>query len=379
MLIKKPKRDARYKGQSLAQRGKHRVGHTANYVSKNGEIAPAYTNLASDDLAGQIKEMEAWKTLRPGLTDPVEHRVLSFEKNDRIPTQEEIQKIIDIFREERGLGDALFAAFPHTDGHDDRHPVHLHMMYLRIKSDGSVVPDSKDYEVHVRAARRIERELGFVVNASPDGKNKGTDQRIQRERSAERQGIDIQKWHVNPDSVAAAIAQSSNISELRRNLEKQGIEMRTRERNGEIYAWSVRNIDGPKEWTSGSKITASNDFGWKKVADKLAENKAKPANIKLSTIQPQNRWPAPRRRLRIDTNPKAPANSRRPPKVDIGKGLEEGLEMISELFNAASRDANRVANAVKKPIPGNSGIDIARRAAMNRAANPVKTPVKQRG
>src|SRR5690606_23821020 len=135
MIIKTPKPDARFAGQSLAQRGAQHARHLDNYVSDSGKIEPAYTNLAGQTHEERVAEFEAWRTLNPKITAPMEHRVFSFEKNDREPTPAEIERIIDIFREERGLDDALFAAYPHRDGHDGRNPLHLHLEYIRIKSD----------------------------------------------------------------------------------------------------------------------------------------------------------------------------------------------------------------------------------------------------
>lgn len=379
MIIKTPKRDPRYAGQSLAQRGANHARHLDNYVSDKGKIEPVYTNLAGQSHEERVAELEAWHTLNPRITAPMEHRIFSFEKGDREPTPAVIERIIDIFREERGLGDALFAAYPHRDGHDDRHPLHLHLEYMRIKSDGKSVPTKHDSNVHFRASRRIEKELGLTVNSGKDNKHNGRDKRIQRERSAERQGIAPDLWHVDPDRVSAAIAQSRNISELRRNLQERGITMRTRERSGEVFAWSLRNIDGPKEWTSGSDLTASNDFGWKKVADKLAENRAKAPGAKLSTIEPNRRWSAPRRRLRIDTNSKTPPLSKKPQPVDVGAAMDDGMEVLGELFAIASH--------TDKKIPGFTGIatsraqavDAARRAAdQNRRAAVKRAAQTQR-
>jgi hypothetical protein len=42
-------------------------------------------------------------SLRPGVTDPTRHIVISFEPTDRVPTREELKRAIDIYREERGL------------------------------------------------------------------------------------------------------------------------------------------------------------------------------------------------------------------------------------------------------------------------------------
>lgn len=182
----------------------------------------------------------------------------------------------------------------------------------------------------------------MLVNAgaAPDDKAadrrhkyNGRDRHVQRERAAERRN-DLVSPNVDPTIVARVIDQCQNPYELKRKLGEQGIECRFRYRNDEIYAWSLRN-EGAKEWTSGSKLTASNDFGWKKVQDQL--------NSKISDRQPMKvgrRHPTRMRGLSATKRPLQP--TRRIDQI-ADAGTAEALELANQLMSAMSR---------KRPVQG---------------------------
>jgi hypothetical protein len=173
---------------------RHHIGHLLRYLSQSEKygqehtLSPTLTNCAAMDLPGLEAELEAWKTLRPGITDPVRHKIFSPEKADREPTVEEWQKMMDIYRQERGLGDAPYLLFVHADGHEGRNEFHGHLMFLRIKSDGSTVPDSLDYKVDRATARRIESELGMQINSGARGPIRSTPGQYQARRQRRRHG-----------------------------------------------------------------------------------------------------------------------------------------------------------------------------------------------
>lgn len=277
----------KYKSRSVSQH----VSANVNYCAKTketGGIRPLFTNCAGDDPKEIITEMEAWASLNPNISNPVRQVVFSPEVGDRILTPDEQRAAFEIYKEERGLGDALFAAYLHTDGHKDRHPHHLQVVFIRIKSDGTTVPDSWDSSVHRRASRKIEKALGLKVNAGADEKSKfnGRNRHVQREHAAERRKDPLDRTHVDPDVVARCISASQSVKQLRVLLQKEGIEIRIRSREGQAYAWSLRNVDGPKEWTSGSKLTASNNFGWGKVQAQLALNLSDRQAMKVGRKHP---------------------------------------------------------------------------------------------
>lgn len=385
---------------------RNRVGHTVRYITRDSEKSGAiptdsdgqplrFSNLAATDLTGMTAEMEVWKTLRPGITDPVRHVVFSPEKGDRPLTRAEWQQAIDAYREERELGDAPYLAEVHTDGHDTRHSQHLHLVFLRIRSDGSAVPDAWDSTVHRAASRRIEQLLGLTVNsgALESEKYNGANRHQSRDRSGERQGLTPERIHVDPTAVQRAISNATSIKSLREKLRAEGIEMRTRQRDGgQVYAWSLRNIDGPREWTSGSKISPGGDFGWAKTSAQLDANRDNQTPDRDAESAPGRRWPA---RLR---GPNLAAGQRRPPRrltEAAQQSVAEGFEILRQLLALGTRrpaPARQPARVESTPAPTRTpkpeapdtttqqlaaqriAAENARRAAQQQAARPVQRP-----
>lgn len=345
-------------GVSRAAAARHRVRHTVNYITRealatdvNGQ-ALRFTNLAGDKPESWIRDMEAWKTLRPGITDPVRHVVFSPERADRLLTAEDWQKAIDAYREARGLGDAPYLAQVHTDGHEHRHPQHLHLVFIRIKSDGSPVDDSLDVLAHRAASRRIEAELGLTVNAGadPKSKHKGTNARMNRGRAGEREGFKEAQIHVDPERVRWAIARSTGPRELRQNLAAVGIECRMRAREGSgTYAWSLRNVDGPKVWTSGSKLTQGNELGWAKVEAMLAANR----HGKAQAMARMRAWPARTRRAN-DYKSSPLATPARPRRLEeqVEQAAADGLALLRQILGELGRVPRAMFSAgfAQKPV-----------------------------
>lgn len=289
-----------------------KISDQTAYIANNETVTDAmiFTNCSSIDHKLVAKEMAAWADLNTRITDPTRHVIFSPEPGDRTLTSADWQRMIDIYKEERGLGDALYYAVVHSDGHADRHSQHMHLYFIRIKSDGKAVPDKHDIYPHRRSARRIEKELGLKINpkADPDfdptqkeGLSAkeldyaftGRSRQTHRDLSAQRRGET--DWRVDPEKVQNAINNSISIKQLRHNLKEVGIECRMRQREGGVYAWSLRN-EGTKEWTHGSKLVNGNAFGWAKVQDQLDTNKAnKPkSDFALNAQRNSKKWSTPR-------------------------------------------------------------------------------------
>lgn len=336
------------KGTSARAAARGHVHTLVKYLTqekKHGvenQLRPILTNCTSNDPTDVTKEMEAWAQLNQNITEPVRHKVFSLEKEDRAPTVQEWQKMIQIYVEERGLGDARLAAFLHSDGHKNRNPLHLHLAYIRIKSNGTAVPDGWDSTVDRRVARRIESELGFKLNAGAGEKNKfnGRNRYTNRDRSGERQNLTPEQTHINPAIVDLAISRSHDLRSLRQNLQQAGIEMRTRRHceSNQIYAWSLRNLGGPREWTSGSKISPSHEFGWAKVQTQLDKNFASRQALSRS------RYPArPRGGMHIE-----PPKPKQRLDQQVEEATGEAFSVMQSLLAAAVRHS---AAPVKKAAP----------------------------
>lgn len=114
------------------------------------ELKPIATNCAGKDSDELIRELQAYASLRPDLKKATQQVILSPEKGDRHLSPEEWQKAIDIYRQERGLEDAPYVAYLHSDGNEKRHPDHVHLFfcgsratvkpYLTLGTQASIAP-----------------------------------------------------------------------------------------------------------------------------------------------------------------------------------------------------------------------------------------------
>ncbi len=322
--------------------GRH-AGNTIRYLSrlnKEGEYnAPLLTTFASDDPAGLVAEAEAWGDLNPKLGRKTNHVIFSQELDDKPLTPGQWARAISIYIEQRNMGGVPFVAYLHSDhGREGRLP-HLHVLFMRSRTDGTTAPDANDADVNRATSRAIEREFSLIVNEGK--KYSGSDRNAQRERSAEREGHPPGTWQVDAAVVDRCIQRSRNVRELREALRAEGIEIRVRAREGTgIYAWSLRNVGGPAAWTSGSKLTPNNEFGWAKVQQRLDQSfqLRMPANARKRTAPRMKnglgRAPAPRPVERLDE------------AVEAGVGAAIGV--LSRLIKAA--------NSGQRPIPGNPRI-----------------------
>jgi len=200
----------------------------------DAQIEPTFTNCAALNTQGIIDEMTAVASLRPGVTDPTRHVVFSLEPTDRAPTRDELQRMIDIYAEERGFKDAQYAAYVHTDGHGRRHPLHIHLAYNRVRPDGSLVPDRPlDMWCNRAAARRIENEMGFHKNPGRDTPWTGSNRRIQRERAQKQLPAFVRQRH---SAMAPNSAKEEAEIFMQKLMRRIGSASRAAERNADQAA-----------------------------------------------------------------------------------------------------------------------------------------------
>lgn len=144
---------------------KHKVGSGARGLldysaSKATDIdgiitnKPIYSNV-SETPRSIAKEFGFLRRLWPRLNKAVGHVIIA--PKTKFQTQADWEKAASIATREHGIENTAFACYLHTD---TEHP-HLHLVYSRIRFDGSVVSDSNSYKTNERAARKIESELNI--------------------------------------------------------------------------------------------------------------------------------------------------------------------------------------------------------------------------
>lgn len=176
---------------SSAQKIRNLITYIADQskVLKAEGIPIVLTNCATNDSDRVIEHMTAWSTLRKA-TNPIRHVVMSIDISDRRLKAEEWQRVVDIYLETRKVEGALYFAMIHTDGHDSRHPDHCHLAYSTTTCRERLVPNRFDADVHRKASRRAERELGLKEN---HGKKYSRRNRLTQKNRRNRAKVNIEK------------------------------------------------------------------------------------------------------------------------------------------------------------------------------------------
>lgn len=184
MIMKNPKPNA-----SLQQgTSEQKIRNLITYIADQSKTLKAegnpviLTNCVTSEIETAIEHMTVWATLRKA-TNQIRHVVISLDIADRILMPEEWQRVVDIYLEARKVNGALYFAMIHIDGHDNRHPHHCHLAYTTSTCRERLVPTRFDADVHRKASRRAERELGLVANRGNkySGRNRLT-QKMRRNR-----------------------------------------------------------------------------------------------------------------------------------------------------------------------------------------------------
>lgn len=113
-------------------------------------------NMAGDTPRELSAEFSASRRLRPNLGKAVHHVSLSLGDGERL-TDAQWRKVADTYREKMGFEGSQFVLVRHSDQDHD----HVHLIQSRIRLNGSVVNDSKDYERQEEVMRQVEREFGL--------------------------------------------------------------------------------------------------------------------------------------------------------------------------------------------------------------------------
>ena len=122
----------------------------------NGDLRPR-ADIIGGTLAGRnprelTAEIGMLRRLRPNLQTAVGHVSLRVPEGDRLLSDTEWAAIGDRWAAEMGMDS--YCTVCHGD--------HIHILFSRVNSDGSVVSDSHDYRRGETAVRKIEQEFGLV-------------------------------------------------------------------------------------------------------------------------------------------------------------------------------------------------------------------------
>lgn len=160
MIVKKiPRPKAAFGGKS------GRIFHLVNYIIKPKQegnetcVYAAGRGFLTDSLHGRTNEMIALAAESVRSKDPVNHYVLSWQKDEK-PTPEQIEEVVDIFTTQLGVNDhqSIYGLHQDTDN------LHLHIAINRVHPDTGkavVINGGFDIEVAHQAIAKIEKIQGW--------------------------------------------------------------------------------------------------------------------------------------------------------------------------------------------------------------------------
>ena len=190
----------------------------------------------SDELA---REFEAVRQQRPDIGKAVEHVSLSFARDERRLSNEEMARLADEYVTRRGY-DPDRCQYVVVRHHDKGHQ-HCHILLNRIRTDRTVVPQQyREYLRNKETCRALERDFGLrpVRNERPRFDERAptrAEDRMRRDR-----GLVSEKEQLKA-VIREAAKDKPTMGEFVRRLEAKGVQVRANvARTGHVSGISYR-------------------------------------------------------------------------------------------------------------------------------------------
>lgn len=245
-----------------------------NYASNKHGATLLCTNMAGATPRERAEEWRMLRSARPQLSRVAAHLILAHAPTDRPLSEDDWRNAVRIALEAKGASNAAFVAVRHPPDGDHEHD-HVHVVYCRVRADGSVVSDSRNYAANVRACREIERRLHLQPPAPTHPQRRIGDRRaaVGARRRAERRGtLPVSPLALIRAAIAAQLDKSLTFEDLRVRLAAQSVEAELVHRStGEVQGWKLR-LEGSVEWLKASTVHRA--LRWPTVAAALERNAA---------------------------------------------------------------------------------------------------------
>jgi hypothetical protein len=117
-------------------------------------------NMAGRTSGELTREFEAVQQQRPDIRKPVEHVALSFARNERALSNDEMARLADEYLKRRlhDLDRVQYVVVRHRD----KEHQHCHILLNRVRTDRTVVPQRyREYLRNKETCRALERDFGL--------------------------------------------------------------------------------------------------------------------------------------------------------------------------------------------------------------------------
>jgi hypothetical protein len=211
---------------------------TVGYVMKKDAEILDSEGITPPEVRDMVQDFSDQSLLNPRIKNTVGHISLSFSERDKAKlTDEKMTEIAREYMQKMGITDTQFLIVRH---HDAPHP-HYHIVYNRVRNDGSTVPDSNIRLRNVAVCRELTERHGLYL---APGKERVREHRLREP--------DKTKYEIF-NAITVILPRCKSWNDLERNLLRQGIGLEFKYKGNTDIREGVRFTKGLYTF-SGSKI-----------------------------------------------------------------------------------------------------------------------------
>jgi hypothetical protein len=180
-------------------------------------------NMAGRTSAELTREFEAVRQQRPDIRKPVEHLAVSFARDERPLSNDEMARLADEYLTRRGhdLARLQYVVVRHRD----KEQQHFHILLNRVRTDRTVVPQQwREYVRNKETCRALERGFGLRPVRNERSRSDRAPTRGE-DRMARDRGLVSEKEQLK-GLIRDATEDAPTMSEFVRRLQARGVQVR---------------------------------------------------------------------------------------------------------------------------------------------------------
>jgi hypothetical protein len=217
--------------------GKSFAGSIGYVMKQDAEILDS-EGITPPEVRDMVQDFEDQSLLNPKVKNTVGHISLSFSERDKDKlTDKAMTEIAKEYMQKMGISDTQFLIVRH---HDAPHP-HCHIVYNRVKNDGSTVPDNNIRFRNVAVCKELTEKHGLYFAS---GKEQVREHRLREP--------DKTKYEIY-NAINTILPRCKSWNDLERNLSRHGIGLEFKYKGNTDIKEGVRFTKDQYTF-SGSKI-----------------------------------------------------------------------------------------------------------------------------
>ncbi len=218
------------------------------YAQKKGVLVDS--NMMGESHRERLLEWQLDMSRHPN-TNPMHlFKHISLSRPEGHPLDAQTWKsVCQKFQAEIGAAGVQFVAYRHADTKCD----HIHVIFSRVKPDGSLVSESNNFYAWREAVRRVEAAMGMVpIQTSSDRPATQSDRQVNALRRATRLGTNPNR--IDPHVLQRCALNSNSFESFQAAALASGVEVSKALKNQRTTGVLYRKV-GSEDWLSGSTIS----------------------------------------------------------------------------------------------------------------------------